>query len=90
MSDLFDLGAKAALDRFTAKTVVPKKTRPARLPLTSEPIWTEAQIARIRRQRAEDYYRWALDELPRWKDRLPDSEYRRLAAHVASLQPKGE
>jgi hypothetical protein len=44
-------------------------------------------VAKIRQQRAEHYYLWAMEELARWKGRLPEAEWQKLHAHVESLKP---
>lgn len=49
--------------------------------------WTDEQRAAHRRRQAEEYYAWALEELPRWKGRLSDVEWERLRQHVESLKP---
>ena len=89
--DLFGPKHREHLTRFLEAPVRPRHKLPrvpAPPPLRRQPPAVDAaQLERIRRQRAADYYAWACEEIERWTDRLPEAEVERLRAYVASLKP---
>jgi hypothetical protein len=74
----------AAWDRFAAVTPKRKPSRFVPVKVLSVP---EEMAEKIRQQRAQDYYGWAVEELERWRGRLPSGEWHRLKAKVEALKP---
>jgi hypothetical protein len=75
-----------AWERFKTPTPTRKASRfvPAPVKVLTVP---EDMAEKIRAQRATDQYLWSLEELQRWKGRLPKAEWLKLQAHVATLKP---
>jgi len=74
----------AAWERFAAPTPKRKPSRFVPVTVLSVP---EEMAEKIRAQRATEQYLWSLEELERWKGRLPKAEWLKLQAHVETLKP---
>ena len=78
------LGPRAAIAHYRTVTTPPRKKRltPLKPRLV---VLDDAVAARHRAQWAADYRAWALEELERWKARLPAAEYEKQRARLESL-----
>jgi hypothetical protein len=74
----------AAWDRFAAPAPKRKPSRFVPVKVLSVP---EEMAEKIRSRRASEAYQEKLEELQRWKGKMPQEEWRRLKAKVEGLKP---
>jgi hypothetical protein len=74
----------AAWDRFA--TATPKR-KPSRFVPVKVLTVPEEMAEKIRSRRAANEYQEKLEELQRWKGKMPRDEWHRLKAKVEALKP---
>jgi hypothetical protein len=76
----------AAWERF--KTPAPKRKPSRFVPAPVQVLSVPEEMAeKIRQRRAQDEYQEKLEELQRWKGKMPHDEWHRLKAKVDALKP---
>jgi hypothetical protein len=84
--DLFGAKRNEHLTRFLTTPTAPKKKVSRFVPVKVLRV-PEEMAEKIRQRRAADEYQEKLEELQRWKGKMPQDEWRRLKAKVEALKP---
>ena len=89
--DLF--GPKAAIEHYQQVVTPPRRKfgsvsrpKPKPVPVAPKPTLTAEQIEKFRSHSAANFRVWAVEELERWKSKLPAAEYERQRARLLALE----